>query len=308
MTDHSFKSIAGLLQNELEGALKIAGIFDIDAHGWLNARDVDPEYAGHAMWQMHGPPAEDLIFFDDKPLPRRPADSERDIVQAGEDFCGMMKASRYSIGMALLWSQEAKDKPMDTGSQFWFHHIDAFLKLEIASDRIRKFLVCAVTGEGWSKYKDKRPTKHHRLYATPFEDAPKWLAERDINDSRLLEPLDKISHAGTTIFGYIEQRNKIVHEVATQWAVHQRDLMQQLRDQYDDEQRDGYSPHLWSDQSWEELSSHCRVETEDSIRKIEDAIYMMRSWYSKLIDLSNDVFVIEYWSRKLQERNDEAKR
>ena len=300
MTAYSFKMIAGQLQNELEEALRKAEILDIDAYGWLNAHDVDPEYAGHAMWQMHAPPADDL-FPDNKPLPRRPADAEADIVQAGEDFCGMMKASRYSIGMALLWTQEAKDKPMDTSSPFWLHRIDASLKLEIASDRIRKVLICAATGESWSKYKNRQPKRRHRLYATPFEDASEWLKERNINDHRLLEPLEKLSQAGTTIFRYIEQRNEIVHDVATQWAAHQRALLQQLQGQYDDEQRHGYSPPTWNDQSWEELSSLCSVETADSRQKIQNAIYMMKSWYFKLTQASNEIFKTEYLVRMLSE-------
>ena len=187
MADDFFQTTADALRGQVDKALKDAEIYNIDVYGWLNADDIDPEYVGHAMWQMHGPPDDDLIFFEDRPLPRRPADTEMDIVHAGEDFCGMMQASRYSIGLALVWAQDARSKPFDnTGSLFWLHHIDALLKLEIASDRLRKVLIVAATDKPYETYK-KEANKRERKYAAPFEDAKKWLEKRNLTDKRLLK-------------------------------------------------------------------------------------------------------------------------
>jgi hypothetical protein len=75
---------------------------------------------------------------------RRPKDIEKEILTSGEDFCGLMEASRLSIGLVLIWKGRAQENPINESTFFWLHHTDAFLKLAIASDRIRDLRIIAL--------------------------------------------------------------------------------------------------------------------------------------------------------------------
>jgi hypothetical protein len=44
------------LKREVQTALNDASIYDIRSYGWLNEHDADPEFIGHAMWQIDQPP------------------------------------------------------------------------------------------------------------------------------------------------------------------------------------------------------------------------------------------------------------
>jgi hypothetical protein len=43
------------LKREVQTALKDASIHEINSDGWLNEYDADPEFVGHAMWQIDQP-------------------------------------------------------------------------------------------------------------------------------------------------------------------------------------------------------------------------------------------------------------
>ena len=90
--------------------------------------------------------------------------------------------------------------------------------------------------------------------------------------------------------------------MATQWATVRRDQMRQLQAQYDDEQKHGYAPPSWDEVPWNEIAAHSNAEIAESNKKIDDAVGTMCAWYLKLIDVSNDVFQIEYWARLLSQR------
>jgi hypothetical protein len=43
------------LRNTTEELLCSRGVYDVDAFGWLNEYDVDPEFVGYAMWALSPP-------------------------------------------------------------------------------------------------------------------------------------------------------------------------------------------------------------------------------------------------------------
>ena len=44
-----------VLRNSTEELLCSRGVFDVDAYGWLNENDEDPEFIGYAMWAQSPP-------------------------------------------------------------------------------------------------------------------------------------------------------------------------------------------------------------------------------------------------------------
>ncbi len=289
------------LEREVQSALAEASVYDVSSYGWLNENDADPEFIGHAMWQTDQPSIDLKALFGEAPVSRRPEDIEKEILTAGEDFCGLMQAARLSIGLALLWQTQAHKDPWNESPFFWLHHTDAFLKLAIASDRLRDLLVIACTGATRKSYQGKgKPSRNHK-YVTPYRDACELLTSRGLNDDRLVEPLAALPELAEKLFTYIDRRHEIVHEVATHMAKVVRDSASKLQQLYDDQEREhGFSPH--SDAEWFSIVNAARADEDESRRQIDHAIHELRDWYILLIQASNCVFQIEYWSRVLKKR------
>lgn len=55
MTEEITPFFPEALKREVQTALKDASIHDINSYGWLNEYDADPEFVGHAMWQIEQP-------------------------------------------------------------------------------------------------------------------------------------------------------------------------------------------------------------------------------------------------------------
>jgi hypothetical protein len=165
------------LTREVQKELNNASIYPIGSYGWLNEYEADPEFIGHAMWQSDQPLIDQNSLFGDGPVRRRPKDIEKKILTSGEDFCGVMEASRLSIGLSLIWKRPAQENPINESTFFWLHHTDAFLKLAIASDRLRDLLIVACTGKPPRVYKKKQ-----NLYVAPFENAAELITAESMTD------------------------------------------------------------------------------------------------------------------------------
>jgi len=127
------------------------------------------------------------------------------------------------------------------------------------------------------------------------------LTSRGLNDDRLVEPLAALPELAEKLFTYIDRRHEIVHEVATHMAKVVRDSASKLQQLYDDQEREhGFSPH--SDAEWFSIVNAARADEDESRRQIDHAIHELRDWYILLIQASNCVFQIEYWSRVLKKR------
>lgn len=91
-----------------------------------------------------------------------------------------MEASRLSIGLALVWAPHARLNVLAESTYFWLHHMDAFMKLAIASDRLRDLLVITCAGEMPDVF--KKANRQNNFYATAFLEAETLLFNRGLKD------------------------------------------------------------------------------------------------------------------------------
>ena len=283
------------LKREVEVALNEASIFDIGSYGWINENDPDPEFIGHAMWQIDQPPLDQSALFGEGPVRRRPKDIEKEILICGEDFCGLMEISRLSIGLALVWKGEAQHNPINESAFFWLHHTDSFLKLAMASDRLRDLLIIACTGAPPKRYGKKRKGNPRATYVTPFEDAGVLIAKRGIYEQHLVEPLRSLPVVARELAKLRDRRNAIVHEVATRMAKFVGDAVTILQERFDQEQQKRHFANRRNGGEGLLRGKTRRTEIElESERATED----LKEWYTLLIQASNYVFQVEYWTRR----------
>lgn len=173
---------------------------------------------------------------------------------------------------------------------------DSFLKLAIASDRLRDLLVVACTGDRSRFYKSR--TRRNRLFVTPFNEAKVLLAARGLQDTRLFQPAASLPLFGAKIFEFIDRRNAIVHDVATRMAKMMRDSVSRLQERFDREQLSGFAigPGAEDTAAW---ASAQQARNRELRAEIDDSLQEIVACYELLIRTSNAVFEIEYWSRKL---------
>jgi hypothetical protein len=279
------------LESAARELLHTAGVYDIGSYGWLNENDVDPDFVGHAMWQLDQPLARPLDDpFDERPVRERPTPRDKQVLVAGEDFCGMMRLARLSIGLALLWRRYRPGHPLDDQPYLDLHHTDAILKLAIASDRLRDVLIVACTGDTVDTYQNV--AKVNRRYVTPFENAAKLLAARGIPLVEMTDPISALPPLAHKIFANIDTRNKIVHEIATRTGHLTRQQADALEQRYDRESRTGpvaVKP-MREIRDFSEAVATYAAELDQAVKTLID-------WYALLASASNLVFQIEYWSR-----------
>lgn len=295
-------SVLATFERRVKAALAKASLFEIGSYGWLNDEDPDPTLVGHAMWQLRERNLDAPALLGEAPLSRRPDELDKAIQVAGEDFCGLTLAARWSIGLALVWKTHGEDDPFNEQPFFWVHHTDAFLKLAIASQRIRDLLILACTGGSVRAYYDV--CRQERKRPNIFGDAARLLASRGLNDGRLDEALAALPRLGLALGTFVEQRNEIVHDVATRMAKFTRDSLAELQERYDQEEREGFSPIPVDAGDWlatgQAHDAALRAE-------VDRAAGELREWYLLLVQASNCVFQVEYWSRTLGRRQDTNK-
>lgn len=160
----SLQDVLQQLADDRERLLHDAGLFELTSYGWLNEDSVDPDYAGHAIWQADPPcePDYQALFVGGLPN-QEPTDLQIQLVLSGEDFSASMVMVRYSAGMALCAKHAFDD--YEISDEYWLHIATSFLWLGIASDRIRDYFSLAffgVTG-------DKFPFEKSDSWAAPFK-------------------------------------------------------------------------------------------------------------------------------------------
>jgi hypothetical protein len=273
----SLQDVLQQLTGHRERLLHDAGLFPIISYGWLNEDSVDPEYAGHAIWQTSPPCEPDWQALFEGGLPNQePTDLQIQLVLSGEDFSASMVMARYSAGMALC-AKHAFDK-YGIGDEYWLHIATSFLWLGIASDRIRDYFTLAffgVTG-------DKFPFNNGDSWATPFKKAA----------ARNEEEIARLISLGDELQGFRKQRHHVTHEIATRAA---RNSQQILREQQH-RARDLNPYPRPMDITFEQVqqfepSTRCLDEVDKDLRD-------MMSWYKCLIEASHIVFDLEYEHRR----------
>src|SRR5689334_15946593 len=98
----SNRPVRDSLKEEVESLLAASGVFDIDHYGWRDDGDVDQEFVGYAMWIQNPPYEHDFESWQRDTRPSRsPSAAEQRLIELGNDFFGLMKASRHFVGLAL---------------------------------------------------------------------------------------------------------------------------------------------------------------------------------------------------------------
>jgi hypothetical protein len=272
-------------------ALNAAKLYDIGSYGWLDEYHEDPDFIGHAMWQLDQPLSRELQdAFGEQPVRQRPSERDKQVLIAGEDFCGMMRLARLSIGFAMLWRQHRPGNPIDDQSYFRLHDTDAVLKLAIASDRLRDVLVVACTGSSVAAY--EKVDGKRRAYVVPFDTVRLLLESRGPVHPGADEAIGALPPLAVQIHANIKLRNKTVHEIASRMGHITRQQVDRLQARYEHAQQSkirapARMPEI---RDWREAEREYRAELDSALKTI-------CGWYALLTKASSYVFEVEYWSR-----------
>ncbi len=279
------------LESAVADVLKTAGLYDIGSYGWRNENEPDPELVGHAMWQVDQPLGQALMdTLGERPVRDRPSARDKHVLVAGEDFCGMMRLARLSIGLALLWRAHRPGHVLAEQPYLSLQHTDAVLKLAIAADRLRDVLVVACTGGAVSAYEARK--KRHKWYVTPFQQTRQLLEGRGAVNKNAEEAISALPPLADQIYAHLERRNQIVHEIATHAGQITGRQVEALEARYQrQEQRKTFEPPRIADvRDLQDAQREYHAELDALVKNITD-------WYALLVKTSSYVFEIEYWSR-----------
>ncbi len=204
-----------VLRNTTEELLYSRGVFDVDAFGWLNENDVDPEFIGYVMWALSPPYDHDFDAWQNNTPPRRaPTKAEQQLMELGHDFFGLMKTARHFIGHALLHQptvQPLRIEPTD----FDFNEFAALVALTAAADRLSDFIIVRTLGRK-SNEKGERNKACEKLRV-----------------SALGSEADALQEGFKAIGKAREARQKVVHGLATQPAHVQKHLITAEREAFE---------------------------------------------------------------------------
>jgi hypothetical protein len=281
------------LDQEANSLLTANGIYDIGSYGWQSEDTEDPEYIGHAMWQLE-PPVETEwgYIFDGGAVQHRPTDIQKRLMVAGSDFEGLMRASRLSAGLCLLHKTIAERRPLDDNHYFWLHHTDTVLQLNIASDRIREYFVLAFFGETSESYKNNE--KKNAWYVTPFiqaRDRSQSIAGLD-NLKDAISPLPAMAEV---IYEFRESRNEIVHKISTKLGRREKELIESQQEAYDAPRTKQATGTIFNYEQM--LKDQTDLDAKHK-NELSESINRLVSWYKVLIKFSSYVFEAEHWLRK----------
>jgi len=241
----STRKLAKYLDQEIAERLGERQVYDIGNYGWLDEHTPDPQFLGHAMWQVEPPLQYKFhLGFGGTPVGHRPTEEEEVLAVSGSDLEGQMRLARMSLGFSLWQQQIAEEALFDDNDYFWLHCVSAMVMLNAASDRLREFFVMAFFREKVSTYDNKKGTwkgeeNKYYYYQTPFIQARDSEA-RDPADQSMGELLGKLASLAENIFRNREDRNKMVHEVTSMIGKRERELTRKQRQRFDEQQASGF--------------------------------------------------------------------
>jgi len=273
------------LHVEAERLLTVAKIWKLGKFGWLNAYDADPELIGHAKWQSE-PPIDTPLFFNAratyKPKQPEPPEWLRTIAVAGADFEGLMEAARVAIGLLLLSIDSAKGKEFFDDSFFDVHRMSALIYLATASERLRELFIAAAFRQKQNEYnksKLKVSGKSRREFLSPFVEAATTFAGYDC--------LSKLTFLIPAIVEMRDERNILVHEIATGIAHRERESHRRTNESVDPTSAD---PTIENFQEFQKM----RIVIRERLAQERDAIIKKLSErYMLLVLTSNEIFDFE---------------
>ncbi len=232
-----------VLRKTIEELLWSRCVFDVDAYGWLNENDVDPEFVGYAMWALSSPYNHDFQSWqNDTPPSRAPTETEQRQMELGHDFFGLMKTARHFIGHALLNQPLVKPFGIEP-TEFDFNEFAALTALTAAADRLRDFIIVTALRikprsgkQAWEQFDKACDALRASNFAAEADDLQKRFKTTD-DETRIA-------------------RNEAVHGLATRPAHVQKELI--TRD------REAFEKHGWH------RAKDRKVPYEDMIREFKE--------------------------------------
>jgi hypothetical protein len=204
-----------VLRKTTEKLLCSRGVFDVDAFGWLNEDDVDPEFFGYAMWTLNPPYDHDFEGWqNDTPPKRAPTKAEQKLMELGHDFFGLMKTTRHFIGLALVHQSAVPPLHVEP-TDFDFNEFAALVTLTAAADRLSDFITVTTR----RKKTDEKGERDKACDKLPV--------------SGLGIESDALQEAFKGIGKVREARNEAVHRLATEPARVQRRLIAADREAFE---------------------------------------------------------------------------
>lgn len=268
-----------MLRKMTEKLLRSREVFDIDAFGWLNENDVDPEFIGYVMWTQSPPCDFDFTARqNNKPPGRAPTESDQKLMELGHDFFGLMKTARHFIGLALF-HQPAVPSIRVEPTVFDFNEFAALVALTSAAERLSDFIVVTTLGTKTGE-KGERNEAYVRLRESGLS----------IEQHEFVEGFRGISKAR-------KARNKAAHGLATQPArAHRRLLV---------EDREAFEKKRWP------VPVDLEMPFEDAVRgfehfdaeersAVEARAKLLCDCYIKLVKMGELSFRTEHHWRALQ--------
>ena len=281
------------LDEEANNLLLSQDVYDIDTYGWQSEDTEDPKLIGHAMWQINPPVETEWEYLSGSgPVRHRPTEKEKLLTVAGNDFEGLMRASRLSIGLCLLHKTIAMQKPLDDNHYFWLHHTDSILQLNMASDRVREYFVVAFFDETSETY--KKNGRKNGWFVTPFIEARDYCQKHLVNQN-VVTSVAQLPGIAERVYKFRDSRNGIVHDISTKLAKMHKDFIE-------DQQRAFDSKHL-SNTAKSIPDYDLMLKKQEEIRKEHEQELLQSSqaiidWYKALVKFSSHVFEAEHWLRK----------
>lgn len=285
------KDLDELVQRTAEKLLRDAKIWDFHSFGWLDAETVDPEFAGHAMWQI-SPPSDIYLEFpflsrrsrEARRPPPTPNAHQKRLMIAGADLGGLMTAARMTFGLLLLQLNLRTGNIFHDDKTFDLHWMSTVIYLSTSSDRMREFFVAAVFEQTLDAY---NRSGHYNgakrsYYSTPFIEASDT-AKSHYPD--VAKSFDLLVSMATDIYTFQKTRNELIHEVATAIGNRERHLLDRDLTSVPDK-----SEHRFSFADLERTKRDAESAHE---KRISGTICQLKSWYNLIIKASNEAFIIE---------------
>ncbi|MEN6623366.1 MAG: hypothetical protein ABFD50_17695 [Smithella sp.] len=282
------------IDQEAGNLLLSQAIYDIGNYGWQSEDTEDPDYIGHAMWQINPPVEIEWDYmFDNGPVRNRPTEKEKLLTVAGSDFEGLMRASRLSIGLCLLHEKIAVQKPLDDNHYFWLHHTDSILQLNMASDRIREYFIVAFFDETSDSYKKKG--RKNGWFVTPFIEARDYCKKEQIKP-RIVDAMTPLPDMAERIYSFRESRNGIVHDVSTKLGKMHKELVES--------QQQAFDSKTMSNAVKDTPDFDAILRKQDEVYKkhqqeLSNSSQLIVELYKILVKFSSHVFEAEHWLRKM---------
>jgi hypothetical protein len=285
-TQPSLGELDHALRGEIERLLLDAGVRHLSTYGWIDANSVDPEFVGHAMWQTDPAISHDYLSLNkrragERPSPPKTTEVQQLLAVSGADFDGLMNAARMSIGQLLIQATFLRMRLFGDDRFFDLHHMSSIIYLATASERIREFFVAAAFRKSQRAYQSgKYQGRQRSWYTTPFLEAKETLAK---SSPELGNALSKACPLAEEIRQLRDTRNILIHELATSLGRRERRLLDQ-RHKFAEAKDFNPDSRKTERQEAEQKHSH----------RIASTISQLSEWYSILVRVSNEVFIVEH--------------